>query len=58
MTVETRPNAPDVEEEGNLELLVTAGSRPWATYTASISRDGDDTVVDIGWISDRRFGFR
>ena len=54
MTVETRSNAPD----GDLELLVTAGGRPWATYTASISQDDDHTVVDVDWTSDRRFGLR
>jgi len=54
MTVETRSYAPD----GDLELLVTAGGRPWATYTASISQDDDHTVVDVDWTSDRRFGLR
>jgi len=59
MTVETRSSAPDAGADGDtLELIVTADGRPWATYTASMQRDGDDTVVDIDWASDRRFGLR
>lgn len=58
MTVETRWNTPDDRIDGDLELVVTAGGRPWATYTVSMQRDGDDTVVDVDWMSDRRFGLR
>ena len=58
MTVETRSNTPDAGIDGDLELVVTAGGRPWATYTVSMQRDGDDTVVDVDWMSDRRFGLR
>jgi len=28
-------------------VVVTAGGRSWATYTVSIQRGGDDTVVDV-----------
>ena len=58
MTVETRWNTPDAGADGDVELVVTAGGRPWATYTVSIQRRGDDTAVDIEWASDRRFGLR
>jgi|AntDeeMinimDraft_4_1070355.scaffolds.fasta_scaffold00591_10 hypothetical protein len=59
MTVETRVNAPDAGgDDDTLELVVTAGGRSWATYTVSIQRGGDDTVVDVEWASDRRFGLR
>jgi len=58
MTVETRWNTPDAGTDGDLELIVTVGGRPWATYTVSMQRDGDDTVVDVDWMSDRRFGLR
>lgn len=58
MTVETRSNAPDGDPDGDIELLVTAGGRPWGTYTASIRQDDDHTVVDVDWTSDRRFGLR
>jgi len=59
MTVETRSNAPDAgADDDTLELVVTAGGRSWATYTVSIQRGGDDTVIDVEWASDRRFGLR
>lgn len=58
MTVETRSNAPDGDPDDDVELLVTAGGRPWGTYTASIRQDDDHTVVDVDWTSDRRFGLR
>lgn len=58
MTVETRSNVPDGDPDGDVALLVTAGGRPWGTYTASIRQDDDHTVVDVDWTSDRRFGLR
>ncbi|QAU14055.1 hypothetical protein EKH57_15855 [Halorubrum sp. BOL3-1] len=58
MRVEARLSAPDASGDGDIELLVTAGGRLWATYTASIRRDDDDTVVDVEWTADCRFGLR
>lgn len=43
---------------GDLELAVTAGGTPWATYVASVSERADRTVVDVEMNSDRRFGLR
>lgn len=59
MRAEGRSRAADGHEaNGDLELVVTVGGRPWGTYTASIrDRDGT-TVVDLEWDSDRRFGLR
>jgi hypothetical protein len=49
----------DSEESADeLELVVTTGGRPWATYAVSILRSGDETRVDVEWTSDRRFGLR
>jgi hypothetical protein len=44
------------DTDGPLELAVTAGDRPWATYTVATDRSGRETSVDISWDSDRRFG--
>lgn len=52
MTVSVR--AVDVDD--SLELTVTAGERPWATYTVDIGSAGEQTTVDVSWDSDRRFG--
>jgi hypothetical protein len=41
-----------------LEIVVTAGGRPWATYVVSIDERGGETVVDVALASDRRFGLR
>ena len=39
-------------------MEVTASNQPWATYTASIRADGDQTRIDVEYDSDRRFGLR
>lgn len=41
-----------------LVLRVTAGGRPWATYEVEIDERDEQTVVDVTWKSDRRFGLR
>jgi len=51
MTVETDRNA-----DGDVRFVVTADGRPWATYEVTVASDGGDTVVDVTWSSDRRFG--
>jgi hypothetical protein len=45
-------------DDADLGLVVTAGGEPWATYSASIARRDDGSVVDVEWTSDRRFGLR
>ena len=45
-------------DDADLGLVVTADGEPWATYSASIARRDDGTVVDVEWTSDRRFGLR
>lgn len=44
--------------EHQVELDVTANGRPWATYTVTINHDGDWTIVDVEYTSNRRFGLR
>lgn len=51
MSVEVDRHAP-----GDVRLVVTADGRPWATYDVTVRSDGADTVVDVTWESDRRFG--
>lgn len=46
------------EADGTYELVVTAASRPWATYTVSARTEGERTAVDVELASDRRFGLR
>lgn len=46
------------EPDGGLELIVTAGGRPWATYAATFSATDEGTAVDVQLQSDRRFGLR
>jgi len=55
LTVESRPT----DDTADLELVVTAGSRPWATYAVVIDADDDgQTTVEFTVDSDRRFGLR
>lgn len=53
MRVETSTGDGD---DDPLELRVTAGGEPWATYRVSVAEDGGETVVDVAVDSDRRFG--
>ena len=41
-----------------VELEIMANNQPWATYTATISRQNGETIVDVEYTSDRRFGLR
>jgi hypothetical protein len=45
--------------DGNprIEMEITENDEPWATYTATVRSD-DDTLVDVAYASDRRFGLR
>jgi hypothetical protein len=52
------PTGDDEGSDVNCRLVVTAGGEPWATYSASIARRDDGTVVTVEWTSDRRFGLR
>jgi len=55
MAVEALP-LDDASED--LELVLTAGGRPWATYAVSVEGADSGTVVDVELRSDRRFGLR
>ena len=48
----------DTDSDTTLELTVTANGKPWATYTIALREHDDETLVDIAWTSDRRFGLR
>jgi len=50
---ETTPNG-----QHRVELAVTVNGNPWATYTATISETDEQTVVDVEYTSNRRFGLR
>jgi hypothetical protein len=50
--VDVRPADDDVE------LVVTADGRPWATYSAAFEERDRGTVVTVESASDRRFGLR
>lgn len=52
MELETHSDVDDADHR----LVVTADGTPWATYDVSISARPDETVVDVEWTSDRRFG--
>ena len=59
MTVEISSRAADGgDTNGDLELRVMENGNPWATYAVSICERDAETVVDIEWSSDRRFGLR
>lgn len=56
-SVHTRTvTTPNGEQQVELEVLVN--DRPWATYTARISDDGEHTTIAVEYTSDRRFGLR
>jgi hypothetical protein len=57
VTVYTRTDTTSSGER-RVELEVTVDEQPWATYTATISRQNGQTVVDCEYASDRRFGLR
>jgi len=57
MTVQTRTETTSTGAQ-RVELEFTANDQPWATYTATIRREGGQTVVDVEYRSDRRFGLR
>jgi hypothetical protein len=52
------PHATTVDGNAHVELTVKTNDQEWSTYTATIRGDGDRTVVDIEYTSDRRFGLR
>lgn len=56
-TVRTRTGT-TTDGAGQVELDVTTNGQQWATYTATIREDGDQTVVDVEYNSGRRFGLR
>ena len=59
VTVEIDSRAADGGNTANgLELRVTENGNPWATYAVSIHQRGTETVVDVEWMSNRRFGLR
>jgi hypothetical protein len=41
-----------------VELEVTVNEQPWATYTATISTDENQTRIEVTYTSNRRFGLR
>jgi hypothetical protein len=41
-----------------IELEVTANEQPWSTYTVSIFRHTDRTIIEYDYDSARRFGLR
>ncbi|WP_248898152.1 hypothetical protein [Haloplanus halobius] len=43
-------------DDADVRLVVTAGENPWGTYDVNITASGTETVIDIEWASDRRFG--
>jgi len=57
MTVQPRTETTSAGAR-QVELEVTANGQPWATYTATIRREDGQTVVDVAYRSDRRFGLR
>lgn len=57
MTVQSRTETTATDAQ-RVELEVTANDQPWATYTATIRAEDGQTVVDVEYRSDRRFGLR
>lgn len=51
---ETRP----VEAGTRVELDVRVNGEPWGNYVATISDGDGETVVDVDYVADRRFGLR
>lgn len=41
-----------------IDLDVTANGKPWGTYHVSVAAGDGETVVDVEWSSERRFGLR
>lgn len=59
METELRSTATGGDEStADLELAVTEGGTPWATYSVTVRDRETETVVDVEWTSERRFGLR
>jgi hypothetical protein len=59
MELERRSTATDDgESTADLELAVTENGSPWATYSVTVRDQKAETVVDVAWTSERRFGLR
>lgn len=56
-TVHTRSD-PISDGEHRVELEIRVDDNPWATYVATVSAADGQTVVDVEYTSDRRFGLR
>ncbi|GAA0280421.1 hypothetical protein GCM10009000_114470 [Halobacterium noricense] len=57
VTVQT-DTAPTAGGDTRVTLDVTINGHPWATYTATIRDDSDETVVDVAYVAERGFGLR
>lgn len=57
LTVETRTERTSPGEH-RVTLELTSNDRPWATYSATITRTPDQTRIAVTHTSDRRFGLR
>lgn len=49
---------PTSNGDQQIELEILVNGNPWATYTATISDAGEQTIIDVEYTSDRRFGLR
>jgi len=53
-----RPDSPLDSEDVTFEISVHTEGQPWGTCTVSVREGSAETVVDVEWSSDRRFGLR
>ena len=44
--------------EHRVEIAITVNDNPWATYIATIRDADDQTIIDVEYTSNRRFGLR
>jgi len=57
MTVHTQTTTTP-RGEHHVEFDITVNDRPWATYTATISQQNGQTVINCEYTANRRFGLR
>jgi hypothetical protein len=58
METEVRSAAATDDSSSGLELAVTEGEKPWANYAVTVDERETETVVNVEWTSERRFGLR
>ncbi|WP_458190559.1 hypothetical protein [Haladaptatus sp. NG-WS-4] len=57
LTVQTQTETTPTGDH-RVGLEITMNDQPWATYTSTISSNNGQTLIDVEYTADRRFGLR